>query len=854
MVNTKYCSAMRPSPAASIPQPAAAATPFFSEQGHRLQDSGLRRPHPNPTLANPPWNSSPLRVLILRLSPFRDVDRSSPHLFLAQAAREAEPQAYLDFCFFPTAADRRLLEASGIPLITGLESYRPLSDFDLVLASCSYHLELLNLPRLLLGSGVPLRAGERGQAFPPLILGGSSVPAAQALIAESGDCLADGLFFGEGEVQAATLIRRLAGPRGQGKPARLEAAAEVEGFWPAGDLSRPVRQAVCRDPRARQTALRYPLLSGPEAGNARLQLTFGCPFRCSFCFEGHQRRPFRLLPAAELLEAARELKRASGARTLELDSFNVNAHPELPGLLLELNRLFPQVNFMSQRADILERSPDLLEAELAAGKRSFTLGIEGVSERQRHFLQKRLGEAVIRRLLARLLEARVREVKLFFLMSGYESDEDFGEFRRLLAWIAAERRRSGAGARLIFSFNRLMRMPFTPLRYDRLFLEQGHWRPLLDRARQAVEAEGFEFRLASSWEEYAAGQVLALGGYWLHEPLRLLAEKGCCYEGGLQPEAWRLLSGWLAGRPELRAALLAEKPEDYPFAFGFVRPPIPSQALYRAYRLAREALEQASSASKPPSTPARLILKVPPGTAGRLAELASARRRLQPLHFTARLPRLVAGASPEWLNAWLLRELLGLRPRLTANLLEAREELLITEDPRRQWPPWYGRTRLALLAWDPEELRLELGSLSAFGPASPGPASTSPVPAPPASELVLEPEPTAPAMGGYRRLELRLHLPERFFPDPGPRLQEYLANRHAPATARREGAGYRLEPAEKARRKGMLLAGRFEPVQGGTRLELSVGPRFEPRAYLALFRDPDAWREALIEVLGFRLD
>jgi hypothetical protein len=42
-------------------------------------------------------------------------------------------------------------------------------------------------------------------------------------------------------------------------------------------------------------------------------------------------------------------------------------------------------------------------------------------------------------------------------------------------------------------------------------------------------------------------------------------------------------------------------------------------------------------------------------------------------------------------------------------------------------------------------------------------------------------------------------------------------------------------------------------MQGGTRLELSVGPRFEPRAYLSLFQDKDAWREALIEVLGFEL-
>jgi radical SAM superfamily enzyme YgiQ (UPF0313 family) len=814
---------------------------FFAEKGHRLRDADLRRPRPNPTFANPPWDSSPLRALVLRLSPYRDVDRSTPHLFLAQAVREAEPQAYLDFCFLPTGADRRLLEKGGVPLITGIESCRPFQDFDLVLVSCSYHLELLNLPLLLRGSGVPLWAGERGEAYPPLILGGSSALVAQALIAESGDCLADGLFFGEGEGQAALLIRRLAELRGESKRVRLEAAAQVEGFWPCGEPSRPVRQAVCRDPRARQTALHYPLLCGPEAGAARLQLTYGCPFRCAFCFEGHERRPHRVLPAAELLEAAGELKRASGAETLELASFNVNTHPELPRLLLELNRLYLQVNLMSQRADILEGSPGLLEAELAAGKRGFTLGIEGVSERQRGFLQKELEEAGIRRLLARLLAARVREVKLFYLLTGYENEEDFGEFRRFLGWLTSERDRAGNGPRLIFSFNRLMRLPFTPLRYDRLFLEPDYWRPLEERAREALDAAGsLEFRLASSWEEYAAGQVLALGGYWLNEPLRLLAERGLCYEGVLHPVAWPVLRDWLAGHPELRAPLLAEKPEDYPFPFGFVRTPIPGPALYQGYRRAREALESPPGGAVPIPAPARLTLNVPPETAGELRGLLRARRQLQPFYLAARLPRSVAGATPEWLNAWLLRELLGSRTELTGNLLAVRESLFSTEDPRRRWPPWYGRTVLALIAWDPEQARIALEEFSASEPK-------------PEVELMGSLAPAVPAPGGYRRLELSLDLPGRLFPDAGKRLLEYLSAQHAPAMLRRDEEGYRLETAEKARKKGLLLAGGYRPTEGGTLLRLTVGPRFEPRAYLARFPDPDAWREATTEVLDFEL-
>ena len=101
------------------------------------------------------------------------------------------------------------MESSGLPLATGLASRRSLEDFDLLLASCSYHLELINLYYLLSRAGVPLRASNR-ESFPLLIVGGSSAMAAQGLIFPDGDCLADGLFFGEGEGEVQALVRILA--------------------------------------------------------------------------------------------------------------------------------------------------------------------------------------------------------------------------------------------------------------------------------------------------------------------------------------------------------------------------------------------------------------------------------------------------------------------------------------------------------------------------------------------------------------------------------------------------------------------------------------------------------------------
>jgi radical SAM superfamily enzyme YgiQ (UPF0313 family) len=808
---------------------------FFAGNWHRLRQAGLYAA--SPRLDNPDWERAALRVLVLRLSSYRDADRSTPHLFLAQEVRAAEPGAFLDFCFFPPEPDRRLLEASRVPLATGLASRRSLEDFDLLLASCSYHLELLNLYYLLSRSGAPLRSGQRGESFPLLVVGGSSAMAAQGLIFPDGDCLADGLFFGEGEGLARALVRVLAESRARPRKARLQAAASVRGFWPAGDLRREVTQAVYRpgegqSPEPLEAAAGpqiagcapqitacgppepppYPVLSGPEAATARLTLSYGCPFRCAFCFEGYERRPYRPVPLGELLETASRLKRSTGAHTLELASFNVNTHPELPRLLLEGNRLFAQVNFMSQRADILEATPGLLELEAAAGKRSYTLGVEGISARLRAFLQKRLEEGAVRRLLERLLAGGAREAKLFYLLTGYEGPEDFAEFRAFLGWLRDRKR--DRGLRLVFSFNRLVRMPFTPLAYDRLFLREEHWEPLVREARVMVETVG-EFRLASSWPEYAVSQVLALGGRWLHEPLEAVAEAGLCFDRELPAAAWRLLARWLEAHPREAGELAGEKPPDYPFPLGFVRTPVPASARHAQYLRSRESLDQGRPDRSPIDSPP---MHLPPNAPEQMAELMRRKARLKPVYLTLEVPREAAGGSPEWLEAWMLARLLERHPALLDNLLSVRETLFAGRDPRDRFPPWHGRSVFALTAWDPEALSASLGE----GPAGP-------------------PEVAA--------IRLRLQLPEPFFPLAGERLAEYLASEHAPATARRVGPDLVLEPGARALKRKVLLEGVVRPHGQDFLAELTVGPRFRLRRYLELFPEPEAWRRAMVEVL-----
>ena len=162
---------------------------------------------PNPGFSNPPWGGAGFKVLILRLSPFADVQRSTPHLFLYREVRAAMPDAFIDMAFLPSEHDALALEGAGLPLALGTQSHAPIKDFSLVLISNSWLLEQVNLPFLLARSGVPLWSSERGEEWPPLVLGGSNVSAAHALVAASGDSFADAFFFGEGEGSVGRIAR-----------------------------------------------------------------------------------------------------------------------------------------------------------------------------------------------------------------------------------------------------------------------------------------------------------------------------------------------------------------------------------------------------------------------------------------------------------------------------------------------------------------------------------------------------------------------------------------------------------------------------------------------------------------------
>jgi len=656
--------------------------------------------------------------------------------------------------------------------------------------------------------------------------------------------------------QAAREIPRCARNDRGGKNKRellAEAARQIEGFWAAGSLS-PVRKAVLYTPQAPLLPVAYPLLNSPEVHTASLQVTYGCPAFCSFCFEGYDRKPYRELPLPDVLSAARQLKRAQGNEELNVYSFNFNTHQDVLDMILALQGLFERVSFKSQRLDILQHTAGLLEAEVEADKREFTLGIEGLSERLRAWLRKSLAAEDVYALLRRLLALKVRRVKLFYVLTGYETEEDFEEFRRFLRWLRETRNAQDRRVRVVFSFGLLVRMPFTPLRYDRLMLEERAWRPVIGQAKSACETNGFEFRLAFDWPAYCVTQVLALGGYWLVEPLVALAKKGYCFDTALPQAYWDELRGWMEAAGHWNEEFLGEKGPEYPFALEFVESDISSAFLYAQYQEVQAGADAGyclGSAEQPgrclgcgacPDGERRRALTHrtirPPGREylAQLREVMARKRRLPVVYYRVQVDPGLTGVRPELLNAFVFREILVHYPELVDNLLAVRESLFTIPPNDERFPMMGGETVFGLKAWDEEGLVRVLarrGEETRFSGKNLVSRST----------LVSGFTP-----GVFSRLHLEVHLPGDLFPEARARLEQYLRGAYVPYSLRREGAGYRFDLPAKALKKKVLFGGFLEVREDAFFAGLEVGPKFDLIGFLKGFGKGNLFRLARVQV------
>lgn len=483
---------------------------WLIENQHRLAGGGRWLLGNGPNWVKPKeWEKRKYRVLIARLSPFKDVLFSSTHRLLYAILRQ-QKQIFPDMAFLPPPRDTQALRQNEVPWWTAMGTHRGPLEFDCIAISNALVQELVNIAPLLQNAGIPLRKSERisKEEIPLLILGGANSLHSSLLWTK--DPPIDGVFIGEepASVQQIFEICSKAKSKGLSKKDILsQLCKEVPGFFEPDHL-RPVEKSHETVPSINQHKVFEPMMPDPEvAGVAALHISEGCPSFCTFCAESYARKPYREVPHSHLLPEAEAMKRALGLEEVELFSFNFNNHQSIHHLIPDLLERFGRVGLKSQRFDALADDPALVDLMRTAGKSSLTCGLEGISDRMRTLLQKGLTTSQLQAALVAMLREPLRELKVFLIATGWEKEEDYEEFRGFLRWFKMLYDKTQRRPRITFSATPLVRFPWTPLEYSDGIDAETCGRSVR-QIKDCVVRAGFDFREAASEWEAEVSQIL----------------------------------------------------------------------------------------------------------------------------------------------------------------------------------------------------------------------------------------------------------------------------------------------------------------------------------------------------------
>ncbi len=385
------------------------------------------------------------------------------------------PDTVSERFFLPDRAELEEYRRTGLPLRT-LESGSPVRGFDVAAFSITFEPDAVHLVRMLQLAGIEPLARDR-TARDPLVIAGGPVT---FLNPEPLAPFVDAFGVGEAEALLPSLVEALrAGPRAE----RLGRLAAEPGFYVPetheiehGADGRIARRTVRGAPRVVRAKMgkdaRFPppatwiLTRDTEmSGKFLVEVSRGCPTLCRFCWAGYNYLPKRSFEVERLLEAARAARPHTDG--IGLVSTAVGAHREIVPLVTDLRDLGFRVSVSSVRFEDVR--DEFVRPLAESGERTVAIAPEVGTDRLRKAIHKRVTNDEILDKTGILLDAGVRNLKLY-LMIGLpgETAADVEGIVPLVRQIRDRVRARDPAGRTIASVNPFIPKPGTPFQ----------WRPM----------------------------------------------------------------------------------------------------------------------------------------------------------------------------------------------------------------------------------------------------------------------------------------------------------------------------------------------------------------------------------------
>ena len=319
-------------------------------------------------------------------------------------------------------------------ILYGLESKRPIKDFDAVGFSLQYEMSYPTVLKMLEMSGIPYKNSERSEND-PIIIGGGPCAYDPLPVAEFFDVF----MIGDGEESIVEVCQILEKTKGLPRIERIKALVEGEnsGRWSIITGGKVKKRIVQLD---YDKALKsYPIpFSSSVHDRAVVEIRRGCGRMCRFCQPGHVTLPVRERSAEEIIKIAKELVKNTGYDEYSLLSLSSNDYSNINEVIKELavdfNEKKVSVSLPSQRIDGFNL--ELANLVQSVRKSTMTLAPEAGSQRLRDVIKKNITEDQILDAVLTLYENGWSKVKFYFICGlPTETLEDMDELAELLGKI-----------------------------------------------------------------------------------------------------------------------------------------------------------------------------------------------------------------------------------------------------------------------------------------------------------------------------------------------------------------------------------------------------------------------------------
>jgi len=484
------------------------------------------------------WDTSPFKICLVGGMAYRNsVGNLAIPLLYSELIETAPKDWVVDRAhFWETRKNFKMTTRDGVPVV-GLQSHRPLDQFDALLFSCSYLQTTLHIGMMLKWSGIAPRADERSNDDPYVVGGGHHMYVNSDPISHIPDIIWVG-EFSAGGVEAIEDIakariegrdkwefieeRAKEGRRGFYVPSFYTQTYSKHEPYPIADyyshvegVPFPVKKAYSSNLDQEAHINKRPIVSllNPGMGTAEIQSSFGCDTAtCTFCSEGQTNKPFRFYSVDTIVEAAKEQMKYSGMRSFTLSAFDGAGHPLKRRLLRRLlEEVSDEVTLLSLRVDEMADDDIFSVVSTTAGNKTLSLGVEGMSERMRAVYQKWCNQGQILKVSEDAIASGATKLKYFMIANHpWETEEDRMEWVHTLKDIEALKEKYGSKCQILTSWTPLVIMPFTSLQWEAPTPDD---RTLHGIIKAIKDETGTDFRIGSGGrrDEAYMAQLMQLG-------------------------------------------------------------------------------------------------------------------------------------------------------------------------------------------------------------------------------------------------------------------------------------------------------------------------------------------------------